>query len=98
MKLTGVVKETKEFVVKPGVVARALKEQLQEAVRPVDIPHGAYVDDDERWVTCGWNGRWPVVLRPATADELADYRKFEQWADLTSLFLNRLFEKNKEAK
>ena len=95
MKLTGVVKETKEFVVKPSIVARALKAELQELVRPADIPYDAYVYDDERWVTRGWN---PVVLRPATADEVADARAFEQWVGLTSLLLGRLFEKNKESK
>jgi hypothetical protein len=95
MKLTGVVKETKEFVVKPGVVARALKEKLQEVVRPVDIPYGAYVDQDGLWKTRGWSFD---VIRSASIQEAEDYRKFEQWDALTSLLLNRLFERNKESK
>jgi len=95
MKLTGIVKEAKEFEVLPDIVARALKAELQESVRPADIPYGAYVDQDGLWRT-GSSSRG--VIRQATADEVADHRKFEQWADLTSLLLNRLFEKNKESK
>jgi len=88
MKLRGVVKGVKQFEVKPGIVGKALAEVLREAVRPEDIPYGGFIGVDESWRSSGWGGQ---SIRPATAEEVADFKAFEQWQGLTKLLLDRVF-------